>query len=47
LEGTPVIGVRNPLNIGKNVPGMFKNDLELEYSVIIDLRKAIAICEQE
>lgn len=47
LEGVPVVGNRNPLKIGKDVPEMLKNDLELERSVIVALREAIAVCEQE
>lgn len=47
LEGTPVVGNRSPLKIGKDVPEMLENDLELERSVIIALRSAIAVCEQE
>ena len=47
LEGVPAIGNRNPLKIGKDVPEMLENDLELERSVIIALRDAIAVCEQE
>ncbi|UJP04675.1 MAG: bacterioferritin [Nitrosomonas sp.] len=47
LEGTPVVGNRNPLQIGKDVPQMLKNDLELERTVISSLRNAIAACEQE
>lgn len=47
LEGVPAIGNRSPLKIGKDVPEMLENDLELERSVIIALRDAIAVCEQE
>ena len=47
LEGTPEMSVREPLNVGKTVPEMLKNDLDLEYSVIKNLKAAIAICEQE
>lgn len=47
LEGTPNVGNRSPLNIGKNVPEMLANDLELERQVVAALRKAIASCEQE
>ena len=47
LEGVPVVGNRSPLKIGKDVPEMLKNDLELERSVIVALREAIAVCEQE
>ena len=47
LEGVPAVGNRSLLRIGKDVPEMLKNDLELERSVIIALRNAIALCEQE
>jgi bacterioferritin len=41
------VGNRSPLRIGKDVPEMLENDLELERSVITALRNAIAVCEQE
>lgn len=47
LEGFPDMVKREPLNVGKTVPEMLKNDLELEYSVVKNLKEAIAICEQE
>lgn len=47
LEGVPAVGNRSPLKIGKDVPEMLENDLELERSVITALRNAIAACEQE
>ena len=47
LEGTPDLATRSPLNVGKDVPEMLKNDLALEHQVIVDLKAAIAICEQE
>jgi bacterioferritin len=47
LEGIPAVGNRSPLRIGKDVPEMLENDLELERSVITALRNAIAVCEQE
>ncbi|NBQ68835.1 MAG: bacterioferritin [Nitrosomonadaceae bacterium] len=47
LEGVPVIGNRSALRIGRDVPEMLQNDLNLERSVIGALRDAIAICEQE
>jgi bacterioferritin len=45
LEGAPNLGRRDPLNIGKTVPDMFRNDLAVEYSVISHLRVVIAACE--
>ncbi|PSJ45019.1 bacterioferritin [Zobellella taiwanensis] len=47
LEGTPDMVTRVPLNIGKDVPAMLQSDLDLEYKVIEDLRKVMALCEQE
>ena len=48
LEGTPDIVTRKPdINVGKDVPEMLKNDLELEYKVVDHLREVIAICEKE
>lgn len=47
LEGTPDMVTRVPLNIGKDVPAMLQSDLDLEYQVIEDLRKIMALCEQE
>ncbi|AEY02724.1 bacterioferritin [Oceanimonas sp. GK1] len=47
LEGTPDMVTRVPLNIGKDVPAMLQSDLNLEYKVIEDLRKVMALCEQE
>ncbi|MBI3284779.1 MAG: bacterioferritin [Burkholderiales bacterium] len=46
LGGTPTV-VPAPLTIGKDVPSMLKNDLASEYSVIANLRAAIAQCEAE
>lgn len=45
LEGMPNLGVRAPLRIGQDVPGMLKNDLDLELSVIAALKGAISACE--
>jgi bacterioferritin len=45
LEGTPDLSLREPLRIGKDVPEMLKNDLELERSVITALKDVIAYCE--
>ncbi|OYD25373.1 bacterioferritin [Oceanimonas baumannii] len=47
LEGTPDMVTRVPLNVGKDVPSMLQSDLDLEYKVIEDLRKVMALCEQE
>lgn len=47
LEGTPDVGKRGKLHIGKDVPEMLKNDLAYEIMVVKELRDAIAICEAE
>lgn len=47
LEGTPEMMLREPLNIGKSVPDMLKSDLQLEYSVVKNLKAAIKLCEAE
>jgi bacterioferritin len=45
LEHTPDLSDRQDLRIGKDVPSMLKNDLEVEYKVISALKDAIAVCE--
>lgn len=45
LEGTPDVASREALNIGKNPQEMLQNDLNYEYKVADNLRKAIALCE--
>lgn len=47
LEGIPEMTIREPLRIGKSVPEMLQNDLELEYSVVKNLKTAIKLCEDE
>lgn len=47
LEGIPDLTQRAPLKIGKDVPEMLKNDLALEYSVVKNLKDAIALCEKQ
>lgn len=47
LEGTPNVAARDPLKVGKDVPEMLKNDLQVEYEVGQALKDAIAVCEQE
>ena len=46
LEGTPNLGKREALGVGKNVPDMLKSDLAVEYKVVGELRKAMAACEK-
>ena len=45
LEGTPDLSKRDPLNIGKDVSEMLRNDLELENKVISALKEVIQFCE--
>ena len=47
LEGFPNMATREPINVGKTVEDMLKNDLALEYAVVKNLKEAIAICETE
>jgi bacterioferritin len=47
LEGTPDLSLHGGLRIGKTVPEMLRNDLDLEYEVVKDLRDAISVCETE
>ncbi|MFC3912989.1 bacterioferritin [Pseudaeromonas sharmana] len=47
LEGTPDLTTRDPIHVGKDVPEMLKNDLQLEYDVVTALRTTIALCEQQ
>jgi bacterioferritin len=47
LEGTPNLAKRDALNVGASVPEMLKNDLDLEYFVVKNLKAAIALCETE
>lgn len=45
LEGMPDLVTRSALRIGRNVPDMLKNDLDLEIKVINDLKAAMQCCE--
>ncbi|WP_027855757.1 bacterioferritin [Marinobacterium litorale] len=47
LEGTPDLVTREPIKVGKDVPEMLRNDLEVEYTVVKNLRDVIALCEKE
>ncbi|PLX63084.1 bacterioferritin [Sedimenticola selenatireducens] len=47
LEGVPDLSVQDPLRVGKTVPEMLQNDLDVEYQVVAALKKVIAICEEE
>ncbi|WP_422368583.1 bacterioferritin [Pelagibius sp.] len=46
LEGTPDVGSRSALNVGKTLPQMLKNDLDYELAVGTALKSAIAECEK-
>jgi len=45
LNGRPDLSKRGPLNIGATVPAMLQADLDLEYSVAGELKRAISACE--
>ena len=47
LEGEPDFSNQDKVNIGKDVAEMLSNDLEVEYSVVKALKKAIRVCEEE
>ncbi len=40
LEGVPDLSVQDPLHVGKTVPEMLQNDLDVEYQVVAALKKA-------
>lgn len=46
LDGVPRM-TPSALNVGADLPGIFTNDLAVEYSVITHLREVIALTEQE
>jgi bacterioferritin len=46
LEGKPNLAKREALNIGSGVQEMLKADLDVEYHVVSELKKAIAACEK-
>lgn len=47
LDGTPDVGSRAPLNIGKDLVSMLNSDLEYEIMVQGELKAAIAVCESQ
>jgi bacterioferritin len=47
LEGIPDMVTRRPLKIGKTVPEMLENDLQVEYQVGNALKDAIKLCESK
>jgi bacterioferritin len=46
LEGMPNLSELDRLNIGKDVPGQLRNDLELERGAVGDYNKAIELCRK-
>ena len=46
LEGKPDMVKREDISIGATVPEMLKADLNVEYHVVGELKKAIAACEK-
>ncbi len=46
LQGTPDMTKYMKINVGKSVPEMFKNDLELEYEAVANLNKLIAVATE-
>jgi len=47
LEGKPNLAKRDALDVGATVPEMLQSDLNIEYSVVKNLKAAIALCEAE
>ena len=46
LEGVPNLEKREPLHVGQTVPDMLQADLDVEYKVDAELKKAIVACEK-
>ena len=47
LEGMPDMVTRPPLQVGRDVPEMLQNDLNVELAVDKALKDAIKVCEEE
>jgi bacterioferritin len=47
LEGVPDMSKRDAIHVGKDVPEMLQNDLNVEYAVARLLKQTMALCEQE
>lgn len=47
LDGVPDLTKRDAIHVGKDVPEMLQNDLNVEYTVAKLLKKTMALCEQE
>lgn len=46
LEGKPDLGKREALKVGEDAVSMLKADLDVEYKVVGELKKAMAACEK-
>ncbi|TBR42740.1 bacterioferritin [Marinomonas agarivorans] len=46
LEGTPDLTKREAIRVGKDVPSMLENDLQVEYEVAAMLKDTIKLCEE-
>jgi len=46
LEGTPNMRPSD-IKVGRDVPDMLRKDLDVEYQVVANLRKVMALCEQD
>ena len=47
LEAKPDLSQQDAISPGDDLPSMLKSDLAMEYRVVGDLRKAMAVCEAE
>ena len=47
LETQPDFSQQDAVRVGKDVPEMLQNDLDVEYAVVAALKEAISICEEE
>jgi bacterioferritin len=47
LEGTPDMVTRTGFVVGTDVPSMLESDLRVEYAVDAELKRVIAMCEDE
>jgi bacterioferritin len=47
LEGVPDLSTRDGIKVGKDVPEMLQNDLDVEYRVQALLKDTMALCEKE
>jgi len=47
LEGTPDLGQRLPANTSREVPQMLRHDLDMEMTVVGELKRLVTLCEKE